>query len=325
MIQILRNGGIGGIFLGFFLLVLSKMFFEAVPDFPQVTYTPLFTFIKSIISSYKYLEIILGVAFVLTQAGLLTYFLHHHKVIKERSLFPFILYVMLAIVYNEQFYLNPASFLNFFLILILDRLLKLRDSGKNPGMLFLDIGTLLGISFLLSKEAMFYVPFILIGVIIIYNYSINNLLILLLSIFMVIFVSACIYFLLGKFSLFAMFFNFTPLNLGLSFGHWQERFYLYLILLVLISLFSYYHFQFSSNKISNKSRRFAWVFGLLWMVGILIVVFQKLNLWYNMALVVIPITTFATNYFQDEKGKDWFKNLLFLILILGLMSIQINY
>jgi hypothetical protein len=39
----------------------------------------------------------------------------------------------------------------------------------------------------------------------------------------------------------------------------------------------------------------------------------------------VPITVFATSFFQDEKGNDWFKNLVFLVLILGLLSVQLNY
>ena len=46
MIQIIRNRGIGGIILGLIVIVISKFFFEPVPDFPQVTYTPLFTSLK---------------------------------------------------------------------------------------------------------------------------------------------------------------------------------------------------------------------------------------------------------------------------------------
>lgn len=325
MIQIIRNRGIVGIFLGLIIIVISKIFFEQVPDFPQVTYTPLFASLKKTISQVPNLDIILGVSFILLQAGLLTFFLNYHKVIAERSLFPFILYVMLAGVYNEQFYLNPASFLNFFLILIIERMLRLQDVGKNPGVLFLDIGTLIGLSLLLSKEAIFFIPFILIGIIIIYTYSMNNIIILLLSVFMVMFIAACVYFLTDQFNQFGTFFSFTPINLGLNFSHWQERFYLLLIILLIISAVSYFHFQFRSKKISNKSRRFAGVFALLWAVGILVVLFQELNLWYNMALCVIPITVFASNYFQNEKGRDWFKNILFIVLILGLISVQMNY
>ena len=323
MIQIIRNGGLGGIIIGVAVIILSKIFFEPVPDFPQVTYTPLFASLKLAISPT--LDIVLGLAFILLQAGLLSYFLNYHKVIKERSFFPFILYVMLAGVYNEQFYLNPASFLNFFLIIIMDRMLRLQDIGKNPGMLFLDIGTLIGLSLMVSKEAMFYIPFIFIGIIIIYTYNINSILIMLLSAFMVMFITACIYFLIGQFSQFWLFFSFTPIHLGINFSHWQERFYLLLILLLIISAISYFHFQFTSNKISNKARRFAGVFALFWIVGILVALFQELNLWYNMALCVIPITVFATNFFQEEKGRDWFKNLLFIILVFGLISVQMNY
>ena len=57
----------------------------------------------------------------------------------------------------------------------------------------------------------------------------------------------------------------------------------------------------------------------------LIVLFQKVNLWFNMALLVIPVSVFAAMFFQDTKGRDWLKNLLFIVLILGLVSIQLNY
>ncbi len=325
MIQSIRNKSLGGIIIGLFILILSKIFFEPVPDFPQITYTPLFSSLKLTVSHIPNLDIVLGLAFILLQAGILTYFLHYHKVIKERSFFPFIIYVMLAGVYNEQFYLNPASFLNFFLLLIIDRMLRLQEIGKNPGMLFLDIGTLIGISLLLSKEAIYYFPFILIGILIIYSFSTNSIVIMGLSVFMVMFITASIYYLIGQLTIFWSFFTFTPINLGFNFNHWQERFYLLLIILTALSVISFFHFQFKSTKISNKSRRFAGVFILLWLAGILVVLVQELNLWHNMALAVIPITVFATNYFQDDKGIDWFKNLLFIVLILGLISVQLNY
>lgn len=325
MIQIIRNRGLAGILLGVLVIILSKCFFEEVPDFPQVTYTPLFAFIKSLVSESPFFDITLGLAFIVIQASMLTFFLNYHKVIKERSFFPFILYIVLAGVYNEQFYLNPASFLNFFLILIIDRMLRLQDSGKNPGVLFLDIGTLAGLSILFSKEALFYLPIIFIGVVIIYAYNWNSVIIMSLTVFIVLFITACIYFLTNQFSVVTLFFKFTPINLGINFSHWQERFYLLLILILIISAVSFFNFQFNTTKITNKVRRFTIVFVLFWIIGIMVVLFQKLNLWYNMALTVIPMTVFATNFFQDEKGRDWFKNLMFIIIILGLISIQMNY
>jgi len=325
MIQLIRYRGLGGIIIGLIVLVFSKIFFEEVPDFPQVTYTPLFASLKKSIETIQFLDIILGLLFVMLQGILLSFFLNYHKVIKERSFFPFVLYMLLAVVYNEQFYLNPASFLNFFLILIIERMLRLQDSGKNPGTLFLDIGTLLGLSILFSKEALFYIPFVIIGVLIIYSYNLNSVLITALSVVMVLTITAGIYYLSGHFDQYSLFYNFTPLNIEISFSHWQERFYLLLILLILISAVSYFHFQFSGTKISNKVRRFSGIFILFWIVGVLVVLFQKLNLWYNTALLVVPITVFATGFFQDEKGNDWFKNLLFLVLILGLLSVQLNY
>jgi hypothetical protein len=325
MIQIIRSRGIGGIIIGLIVILISKIFFEPVPDFPQVTYTPLFASLKLSLVAYPNLDIILGLSFIILQAGLLTVLLNRHNVIIERSFFPFILYTTLAGVYSEQFYLNPASFLNFFLILIIDRLLRLQDIGKNPGSLFLDIGILIGLSLLFSKEAIFYIPFLLVGIIIIYSYSSNGISMLLLSTFIVMFITACVYFLIGHFDRFKFFFSFTPLNLGLTFSHWQERFFLLLIILLIVSFFAFIHYQFQSPKTTNKTRRFASVFGLIWVVGILVIVFQELNLWYNMALTVIPITVFTTNYFQDEKGSGWLKNLLFIVLILSLISIQLNY
>ncbi len=325
MIQIIRNRGIGGIILGLIVIIISKIFFAPVPDFPQVTYTPLFTALKSATSYIPNLDLILGVAFLILQATLLTYILNYHNVTNERSFFPFILYVLLACIYNEQFYLNPASFLNFFLLIIIERLLRLQDVGKNPGSLFLDIGTLIGVSLLFSKEAIFYIPFIIIGIIIIYTYSMNNISILLLSTFIVIFITACVYFILGKFQIFGSFFSFTPIYMGINFSHWQDRFFILFILILVISAVSYFHYQFSNNKISNKSRRFAIVFALIWTAGILVILFQELNLWCNTALSVIPITVFATNFFQDRKGSDWFKNLVFIVIILGVISIQLNY
>ncbi len=325
MIQIIRDRGIAGILIGVLLLVFSKVFFEPVPDFIQVTYTPLFSSLNSSIEHIPNLSIFLGLAFIVLQAGLLTYVLNYHKAISERSYFSFILYILFAGVYNEQFYLNPASFLNFFLLLILERMLRLQDIGKNPGVLFLDIGTLMGLAVLFSKEAIFYIPIIIIGCLIIYSSSIQRIAILLLSVFMVLFLTACTYFLFGKFDQFGLFFKFIPINFSLNFSHWQERFYILLLIFILASFISFFHYQFRSKKITNKSRRFAGVFVLLWFIGMAIVLFQNLNLWYNMALIVIPLTVFSTNYFQDTTGKDWFKNLLFVILILSLANIQINY
>ncbi len=325
MIQLIRDRGIIGILLGVLVIIFSKVFFEPVPDFIQVTYTPLFSALKSSIEFVPNLDIILGITFIIVQASLLTYFLNYHKVISERSYFPFILYILFAGVYNEQFYLNPASFLNFFLILILDRMLRLQDSGKTPGVLFLDIGTLIGVAVLFSKEAIFYIPIIIIGCLIIYSYSIQRIIIIMLSVFTVLFLTACTYFLIGKFEQFSLFFQYIPINLSLNFSHWQERFYFLLLIFLIASILSYFHFQFRSKKITNKSRRFAGVFVLLWFIGLAIVVFQELNLWCNMALNVIPLTVFSTNYFQDTTGKDWFKNLLFVLLIISLINIQINY
>ena len=60
-------------------------------------------------------------------------------------------------------------------------------------------------------------------------------------------------------------------------------------------------------------------------VGFLVVMFQELNLWFNTALLVVPLSMFGANFLQDERGRDWFKNLIFIILVIGLISVQINY
>lgn len=325
MVQIIRQGGIGGFITGLFVMMLTKLVFTQVPDFPQVTYTPLFEGLVQPLTDLPFVNIALGISFILIQAGLFTFVLNRHKIMREQSFFPFLLYVMLAGVYNEQYYLNPTSFLNFFLILITERMLRLQDTGKNPGELFLDIGTLIGLSLLFSKEAIFYIPFIFIGTALIYSYNLNSLLIMLLSVAMVMIVAAGIYFLIGAIDRFYLFFSFTPINLGINFSHWQERFFLLLILLVLLALVSYFHFQFTSLKISNKTKRFAGVFVLFWIAGFLIVLLQELNLWFNTALLVLPMTVFVSNFFQDDRGADWLKNVLFVSLILGILSIQLNY
>jgi len=37
------------------------------------------------------------------------------------------------------------------------------------------------------------------------------------------------------------------------------------------------------------------------------------------------LSMFGANFLQDERGRDWFKNLIFIILVIGLISVQINY
>jgi len=325
MIQLIRNKQLGGVIIGLIILVFSKIFFSRAPDFPFVTYTPLFSSLKNGLENYPGLDIFLGLTFVLIQGGLLTFLLNYHKVISERSFFPFIIYVLLAVVYNEQFYLNPASFLNFFILLIIDRILRLQEAGIKPGNLFLDIGTLLGLAILFSKEAIFYIPVVFIGIAIVRAYSIANLIKMMLSVFMVLFITACIYYLMGDFEEFQLFFRFIPIDVAITLNHWQPRFYLLFGILLLLSVVSFIHFQFNSTKVRNKSRRFAGVFGLLWAVGLFIVIFQELNLWYNMALTVIPITVLSSNYFQEEMGWDSVKNILFTMIVLGLWSVQMNY
>ncbi|MCB9252381.1 MAG: hypothetical protein H6605_07915 [Flavobacteriales bacterium] len=325
MVQIIRNGGIGAIFLGLFLLLITRLSFNIVPDFPQVTFTPLFRDLHNSLQHNRILNVTLGLSFIVLQASLFSFILNYHHLTKERSLFPFILYVMFACVYSEQFYLNPASFLNFFLLLIIERLLRLQDIGKDPGTLFLDIGTIVGISMLFSKEAVFYIPFIIIGVIIIYTSNISNLLIILLSSIMVFVISGGIYFMMGKFRDFETFFTFNSFELGINFSHWQERFYIVFFTFFALSVISYLYYLFSNVQISNKSKRFTAIFILFWFVSLTLVVFQKLNLWFNTALMVIPMALFASIFFQDKKGNDWFKNLLFFIILVAIVSAQLNY
>ena len=116
MVQLIRNRTIGGVLLGLIILASSKMLFEMVPESPNVTYTPLFQSIKNSISANQVIEIAVSVIFVILQAVFFTYLLQVHKVIKERTYFPSLIYILTALVYNEQYYLNPASFLNFFFI-----------------------------------------------------------------------------------------------------------------------------------------------------------------------------------------------------------------
>ncbi|NUM30814.1 MAG: hypothetical protein HUU47_00635 [Bacteroidetes bacterium] len=325
MVQLIRNRTIGGILIGILVIVVSKFFFEFVPEPPHVTYTPLFFALKKIIVFNDFIEIAIAVSFVAIQAGLLTFLLHYHKVIKERTFFPFIIYVLVALVYSEQFYLNPASFLNFFMILIIHKMLNLQESGKNPGLLFLDIGTLIGISFLFAKETIYFIPAVLIGVLIVYTYEITNFLIMLLSTFIVLLISAGVYYLSGNISDFLNFFTFTPIKIYVIINHWQERFYILLSILFALVLISYLIFQFKSTSVTNKAKRFAGVFLVFWIVSILVVFVQEVNLWYNMALAAIPASVFASNYFQERKGNNWIKNILFLLLVLGLISVQLNY
>lgn len=325
MVQLIRNRTVGGVLIGILVIALSKIFFEFVPEPPNVTYTPLFHSLKKIVAFNSFVEISIALAFVVIQAGVFTFLLHYHKVIKERTFFPFIIYILVALVYSEQFYLNPASFLNFFLILIVHKMLNLQESGKNPGLLFLDIGTLIGISFLFSKETIYFIPAVLIGVLIIYTYDITNFLMMLLSAFLVLLIAAGVYYLSGFISEFVNFFTFTPINIYVIINHWQERFYILLAILFVLVLISYLVFQFKSTQVTNKAKRFAGVFLVFWIVSNLIVFVQEVNLWYNMALIAIPASVFASNYFQERRGNNWVKNILFLLLVLGLISVQLNY
>lgn len=325
MVQLIRNRTIGGILLGLIILALSKMFFEFVPEPPNVIYTPLFNNIKKMFEGYQLVEIITASIFVVLQAIFLTFILQYHKVIKERTFFPFIIYILLAIVYNEQFYLNPTSFLNFFLLLITERMLRLQDAGKSAGLLFLDIGTIVGLSLLFSKEAIFFIPAIIIGIIIISTYDSSNILILILSLIMVLIITSGIYYLTGNIGQFVSFFSFSPVNIDIIINHWQERFYYLLALILVLTIITYTFFQFKSTSVSNKAKRFAGVFLLIFFTSQIIVVIQEVNIWCNMALFAIPTSVFAANYFQETKGNNWLKNIVLLLLIIALVSIQLNY
>ena len=204
-------------------------------------------------------------------------------------------------------------------------MLRLQESGKSPGLLFLDIGTIIGISILFSKETIYFIPAIFIGILIIFSYDISNFLILFLSLIMVLIIASGIYFLSGLINEFVDFFTFTPINFNIVINHWQERFYMLLIVLFLLILITYLYFQFKSTAVSNKTKRFAGVFLVFWITTLLIVVVQEVNLWYNMALFAIPASVFSANYFQENKGNNWVKNIVFLLFILGIISIQLNY
>jgi len=282
---------------------------------------PFYKLVVYFVNRQSLLILIFSLILIIIQGFLLIQLNKKYIIINKRTYFPAIIFIIIVssnIMYQQ---LNPMIFANLFLILIINNIYSIYKADYILSKLYVT-------GFYVAIASLFYFPYIFlflliwISLLIFKTFSgrewfvpILGLLTPYLFLFVYLFLIDDVDYLINALEMnFKFEFAFKSISIPYAI------FYSYLGLLVFISGMSIL------GKLKNKKIRIRKYFKVNWwffIIGILMFVFL-VNVSYEIIyLLAIPSSFLITEYFYQIKSKI-FANILFLLMIGGILFIQIS-
>jgi len=291
--------------------------------------SPLLSYwLGSLHQSSNGIYISMAITFVLTLCVGFAYnfIINTNEVLFRQSVFPVFFFFYLNHLYDVQNILNPQLLASVFCMLLVYKYLSLdpRNIKTTP---FLDMGFFAAMAFCILPESIWFVPALLIALIIAGYLTFRNFLLLLTGMSIPIYFLAIGYYLAdGDWSTYSQFFVFD------AFVFNAERFvnisvmdYVlggYILFVLLIGLLTLQP-NFSKNTIrTRRSQQFL----LLFLVsGIMSIIFSSSPLSQSITLLSLPLSVFLSYYFLRTKRAFWRETLfaLFFIILIIAKSIVV--
>lgn len=301
------------VLLPLFALALWAGGFIFHPVFTTANSAALFGFLVKSLSSVPFLSTALSFILIITEAFILNYIASENEIITKRTFLPALLYIVIMSNSEQMLTLHPSLIANLFLLLSLNRLItSFRKNSAFPNVF--DAGFFLSIATLFYFPSILLFPVIFAGLIIFRSYNWREWLISVIGFAVPSFFVLTYYF---WFDGLPEFFNHTKSYFVLhekpSFDFSSSFYFLMIagLFIILPSLVKLISSIASGSQKTKKNLIFInWVF-VFSFVSFSIV--PELS-FPNFAVLAIPLSVYAANYFLNMK-KELAGEFLFLVFL----------
>lgn len=243
------------------------------------------------------------------------------EVLYKPSYFPVLFFFYLAHIFASQSLLSPQLIAAVFCLLLVYRFLSLdpRSIKTTP---FLDMGFFSATAFCVLPETIFFVPALLIALIIAGYLSFKNFLLLLTGMSIPIYFLGIGYYLAeGDFSTYSQLFNFDFLNIDIErFSNISWLDYSILGFIGFVLLLGFFDLQGNFSKNTIRTRRALQLLTFFLLASLATIFFSTAPVNQSLTLVALPLSPFISYYFLKTKKAFWREmlfSLFFIILIIA--------
>jgi Family of unknown function (DUF6427) len=300
------------------LILWGKAFFEP-PFLPEPEgFVPFYSFLYSLLSGFPLIQVISGCFLVIGSTLILNHVLHNHRIVQKNSSLAGFIFIILMSYHSEFLTIQPVNIAVFFLLLILNQLLKSYNK-EEPLDLIYSAGFFVAIGSYAYFPSIFFYGFILISFIIFRSGKWREWI-------------SSFFGLLTPFLFLAVYYFWSDQlmariheYLGMFTVHSDLKFSknpVYIILTSIIILFFLYSLVYSISNRTEKTiekKRKNLLFN--WIIFFVLVSFpftSKMTL-YHIELAFITFSGLIAFYLLQIRKSFW-QELIFLLLLLFLIS-----
>ncbi len=284
---------------------------------------PFYNIIAGFFESYKLLNVLLAFIFLIVQAFMLNNVITSKNLVDRHSYMPGFIYAVLMSSSFDMFSFHPVLIANFFLILILDKIIDIFDENKVYFEIF-NVGLLTGVASLFYFPAVFFILLAMIALFLYYLVSLRAILATFIGFFTPFFFLGLYYFMIDKLHIyFAMFADiFSPcFILNLESGLFFRAYMIVFAFIALTALFKVYFVVIRERPMRIRKRYNIILYFLL--ISIISLFFITDIHIIHHGLVSIPIAVVMSCFFHSNKKKLW-NELLFTLLIVFLFLVKFD-
>ncbi|MFT7298207.1 MAG: hypothetical protein ACI81S_001196 [Sphingobacteriales bacterium] len=314
------------ILFGFLLLIRIPMFFAGINPPIETMAEPLGNFMFLLNGSvfyFSWINLLLALFLLLLQALFFNKITNEYNFYPRTTYIPGLVYGLVLSLFPQYLFLSPFLILNFFVLLVLQKIFSLYKSNTPIQALF-DIGFLIGIA------SLFYFPIVwmLLVTIIAIGYlrppAWREWISLILGFLLAFVFCWFIYFWIDQAKGFWTIFSSFGVNQSFFRGEfpWDKFSMMVIIPILLLLVMAVNNFFKTFVKTVIVVRKYFQVLMVMFVVGLLSFFLSKDNSLYHFSWVAIPIAFILTNYFQ-RSTKLWLSESLLMVVTVALISLQL--
>lgn len=279
--------------------------------------------LNSLHQSSNGVYISIAIAFIVTLGIGFTYnfIINANEVLFRQSVFPVLFFFYLTHLYGVQSLLNPQLLASIFCMLLVYKYLSLdpRNIKTTP---FLDMGFFAAMAFCILPETIWFIPTLLIALIIAGYLNFRNFLLLLTGMSIPIYFLGIGYYLAdGDWSNYSQFFTFDVLTFNIErFTNLSVIDYMILGYILFVLLLGLLTLQPNFAKNTIRTRRSQQLLLLFLVSGIVAVIFSPYPLSQSLTLLSLPVSIFLSYYFLKTKRAFWKETLFALFFIILIIA-----
>lgn len=268
-----------------------------------------------------YISVVIAFILSLSIGLVFNSLINNNEVLFRQSFFPALFFFYLTHIFARQSLITPQLITVVFCLLLIQRFLSLdpRNIRTTP---FLDMGFFASAAYCVLPESVFFIPALIIALVIAGYLTFKNFLLLLTGITIPLYFLGMGYFLAqGNLNTYWQIFSFDFLSFDIErFSHFSVLNYVVLGFIAFVLLISTFDLQSNIAKNTIRTRRALQLLSLFLIAGLASVFFGSSPVNQSLTLVALPLSPYLSYYFLKTKKAVWRETLFALFFIILIIA-----